>query len=260
MAIISATIKQGAYSFMENSLTGKFLKSLRLLLEMTQEKMAGEFGMSSSRLRDIEQEKVPISTRLETKIMKRLPTLLISRFGDSVCLDMEHREMGLSDWERILRFVAYVSPESIEERQIPQLADKFVRIFIWDARSDFERKSDETWRNFRRPLCEWLELEKSIPFKEVNEESCNPSTPDVTTIGETMPGGPAGSEFGVSTPDSESEFTSRINAKLLERLYKEAEDRGLTFGELMESIVNYYFESKRVFMKEGNPSNDPVSG
>jgi transcriptional regulator with XRE-family HTH domain len=223
---------------MENWLRGKFLKNLRLFLEMTQEKMAGEFDMSSSMLRNIEQEKMPISVRLRSKILKRLPILILNRLGDSYSLDRFHMGTGLCDWEKVLKSVRTLSPESIDEDQIPEIASQFYTYvpYLSPERRDacFSIKDSEPLsldEEERKRYEKYQEILKSKCTNELNYEDFQ--CPDFL-------------EYSAS----ESILTAKIDRKLRDRLNKEATNRGLTVSKLLESIVNYYFESKRLFMGE----------
>lgn len=197
---------------MENWLRGKFLKNLRLFLEMTQEKMAGEFDMSSSMLRNIEQEKMPISIRLRSKIMKRLPVLILSRLGDSLSLERYHMGTGLCDWEKVLQSVRSLSPESIDEDQIHEIAEQF---YIYVPYLSPERRDA------------YFTIKDSEPLFFDGEK---------------------GSDYG----DTEAIVTAKLDRKLLDRLNSEAKNRGLPLSKLLESMVKYYFESKRLFLGEIN--------
>jgi transcriptional regulator with XRE-family HTH domain len=220
---------------------GKLLKNLRLLMEITQEQMAGEFGMSSSRLRDIEQEKVPLSARLQTRVMKRLPILIITRLADSLSLDNDPTNIGLPYWEKVLHSVRSLSPDSIDESQLPEIARQFYLFVPYRSRGsvkDIEAVcSDEKSRKWFEKYKEPLEAMESKYSSEINDEEFQCPSRDA---------------------DHESIFTAKIDRNLLERLENEAGNRGLSLSKLLESIANYYFESKRLFTNEGKSSEDPV--
>lgn len=227
---------------MENCLRGKFLKNLRVLLEMTQEKMAGEFDVSSSMLRNIEQEKMPLSARLQTKIMKRLPILIISRLGDSLSLNNDPTQIGPSDWEKVLQSVRSLSPESIEENEIPEMAHQ---LYVFFPRHLPGPRDASRWSSTDiEPLC--LDEKERKWYEKYQEtlESMESKFSDELNYEEFQ------SPFG--NTDHESIFTAKMDRRLLDKLNKEAANRGLTLSKLLESIVTYYFESKRLFVGETN--------
>ncbi|AFM23313.1 hypothetical protein [Desulfomonile tiedjei] len=217
----------------EPTFNGKFLKNIRLVLELTQEKMAGDLEMSSSMLRIYEQKNLPISPRVHTRVTKRLPNLILKTLiqpkFNSILPLKNPIEMGVSDWEEVLESLSRLSPEAFEKNQMRELAR------LIHASCPYRSIPRDSYLGER-----FLVWDKISP----NSLASEPSQPEDQNISATA------SLYSDPT-DQKANLTAKIDKKLLEHLNKEAD--GDDISELLESIVSYYFESKKLFGKRKRP-------